>query len=361
MGMMKRRQKTSHANRLEQRPNQKLPFVEHLYELRKRLVFVALSVGLWATATYFVQQQVVAALLKPAHNQQFIYTSVGGGIDLLFRVCIYVGIALSIPVIVYQLLRYLQPIIPRNAARFIAWCSVASGVLALGGMGFGYFIGLPAALHFLLHQFTTNQIHPLLTIQSYIGFVTIYLFGSALLFQLPLILIIINRIRPLKPQKLFRFERWVILAAFIGGGLMNPSPRLQDQLLLSGPVIFTYQLGIFIVWLVNRRHARPPTVARLIEQDQTARRERLERFKAAQAALRMQPKAHSQPTMAQPNAAMPAQLSRRPAAQPAHTAPVAAKPVSAQRPVARSTRYLDFVGQRRSYTTRIGQEAAPNA
>ncbi len=283
-GMMTKRPKRSQANRPEPLPNQRLPFIEHLYELRKRLFYVALSVGLWAAATYSVQQHVVAALLKPAHNQQFIYTSVGGGVDFLFRVCIYVGVALSIPVIAFQVLKYIEPLIKKDAMRFVAWASVASGVLALCGMAFGYFIGLPAALHFLLHQFTTSQIHPLLTIQSYMGFVTIYMLGSALLFQLPLIIITTNRIKPLKPSSLFKYERWVILLAFIGGGLMNPSPRLQDQLLLSGPVILTYQLGILIVWLMNRKKKRPPQVVELMEKDDAARAERLARFQQAQAA-----------------------------------------------------------------------------
>jgi sec-independent protein translocase protein TatC len=367
MSMMKRKPKTSHANRLEQRPaNQRLPFIEHLYELRKRLFYVALSVGLWAAATYFVQQRVVAALLRPAHNQQFIYTSVGGGIDFLFRVCMYVGLAMSIPVIVY-LLKYLEPLVKKDSLRFVGVGSIASGLLALAGMAFGYFIGLPAALHFLLHQFTTSQIHPLLTIQSYMGFVTIYLFGSALLFQLPLLLILINRIKPLKPKKMLQYERWVILLAFIGGGLMNPSPRLQDQLLLSGPVIATYQLGIFIVWFLNRKRRRSPRVARLLEQDANARRERLERFQAAQrdlltqpniplAAVAVQPVQPIQTVAVQPSAPIqPIPLpiaAKKPARPTAATLP--------GRPGRPSTRYLnDFVGQRHMYG-KLGPNATPN-
>src|SRR2546421_8023050 len=202
MGSMRaKRKKNRDLNRPSKSRNPKLPFIEHLLELRKRLFYVAVSVILWGAAAYFVQQRIVAALLKPAAHQQFIYTSVGGGIDFLFRVCMYTGLVFSIPVIVYHLLRYLQPLIKKDAVRFIAWGSVASGVLALAGMAFGYFLGLPAALHFLLHQFTSGQIHPLLTIQSYMSFVTLYMLGSALLFQLPLVLLLINRVKPLKPKK----------------------------------------------------------------------------------------------------------------------------------------------------------------
>ncbi|HSX16717.1 MAG TPA: twin-arginine translocase subunit TatC [Patescibacteria group bacterium] len=285
MRRAKSRLKSQAQSRLSKPQNPKLPFIEHLYELRRRLFYVALSVGLWATGAYFVQQYIVAALLKPAAHQQFIYTSVGGGIDFLFRVCIYTGIIFSIPVIVFQILKYLEPLIKKDAIRFMTLGSLASGVLAVAGMAFGYFVGLPAALHFLLHQFTTDQIHPLLTIQSYMSFVTLYMLGAALLFQLPLLLVLINRIKPLKPKKLLGMERWVILIAFVLGGIMNPSPRIQDQVLLAGPMIITYQIGILIIWLGGRGKKRPAHVYSLLEKDEQARAERLARFQAARAAL----------------------------------------------------------------------------
>ncbi len=220
MKRARRKQKSRVHNRPEAN-NPKLPFIEHLHELRRRIFYVVLSIVLWGTGAYFIQQHIVAALLRPAHNQEFIYTSVGGGIDFLFRICLYTGIVFSIPVIVFQILKYLEPLIKKDAMGFMMRGSIASGVLALIGMAFGYFIGLPAGLHFLLNQFTSNQIHPLLTIQSYMSFVTLYMLGSALLLQLPLLLILINRIKPLKPKKLLAYERWVILVAFILGGIMS--------------------------------------------------------------------------------------------------------------------------------------------
>jgi len=304
-------------------------------------LYVALSIGLWGTAAYAVQQHIVNALLQPAHNQQFIYTSVGGGIDFLFRVCIYTGIACSIPVIVFQILKYLEPLIKKDAIRFIAWGSVASGVLAAAGMIFGYYIGLPAALHFLLHQFTTNQIHPLLTIQSYMGFVTLYMLGSALLFQVPLLLILINRIKPLRPKKLLGLERWVILIAFVLGGIMNPSPRIQDQILLAGPMIIAYHVGVGIVWFANRRSRRPKRVISMREKDIEARVARYEQFQAAQALLQKR-----NPTTASPVAPVqsPATIVR-PAARSVPVQARATTPMTAERV---RPRYADGFTPRRN-------------
>jgi sec-independent protein translocase protein TatC len=76
--------------------------------------------------------------------------------------------------------------------------------------------------------------------------------GSALLFQLPLILVFINRIKPLQPKQLLHYERWVILAAFVMAGLMNPTPNIISQLLVAGPFILMYQVGIGIIAVINR-------------------------------------------------------------------------------------------------------------
>jgi sec-independent protein translocase protein TatC len=319
---------------------QRLPFIEHLYELRKRLVYIATSIAVFSVLAYTVNRSVIRLLLRPAGSQKFIYTSPIGGIDFLFRVCLYIGIAASIPVIVYQFLKYLEPLFKRSSLHFITWGSIISGVLALAGILFGYFIGLPATLHFLLHQFFTKQIQPLLTIQSYMAFVTMYMLGSALLFQVPLILVFINRIKPLNPKKLrsMKYERWVILCAFIGGGLMNPNPNLIDQLVIVGPLILMYQVGVAIIWLGQRKHQKPAYVTGLLQQDSELQAMRLERFRTAQHAWEQ----------------MVAQRTLQPATSAAavhkNNIPVVTKPVQRpSRPVTRSRTYVNDVQPNRSY------------
>jgi sec-independent protein translocase protein TatC len=244
-------------------------FAEHLLELRRRLLFVAATILVFAAAAYFVQQRLVAFLLRPAHNQHFIYTSPGGGIAFLFQVCTYVGITAGIPVFVYQLLRFIEPVIGDDERRFIAKMGWLSAFLAIMGFSFGYLIGLPAALHFLGHQFTTTQIQPLLTIQEYMSFITVYLVGSALIFQLPLIVLFINRVKPLKPSQLFKSERYIIAGAFIVSMLMAPTVNVVDQLVLAGPIILTYQVAVIAV-LFKNRSKRPAAVTAMLEQDRQA-------------------------------------------------------------------------------------------
>ncbi len=283
MTRARRQQKKRSKNRLHSNsPNQTLPFITHITELRRRVFYVALSVGIFGAAAYGVEHHIVKLLLEPAQGQQFIYTSPGGGLDFLFRLCLYAGIICSIPVVIYQFLRYLQPLLQHESLRFITLGSIISGVLAIAGMWYGYFWGLPAALDFLLHQFVTPQIRPLVTIQSYMSFVMVYMVGSALLFQIPLVLIFINRIKPIKPQRLLKYERHVIVGAFIGAAIMNPTPNVLALLLLALPIILMYQVGIGVIWYTNRRVV-PRHLSALRKQDAELRQARL------QTAPRLQP------------------------------------------------------------------------
>ncbi|MEO6513760.1 MAG: twin-arginine translocase subunit TatC [Candidatus Saccharimonadales bacterium] len=280
--MAKRHTTKTSKNRSNQVASPKtLPFIEHLHELRRRLFIVAVSIGIGSSLAYAVEHHIVDWLLQPAHGEKFIYTAVGGGIDFLFRVCLYTGILFSIPVILYQVLRYLQPLLRQHSLRFIFLMSGTSALLAIAGVAFGYYLGLPSALQFLLHQFGAENISALITIQSYLSFVILYLVGSSLLFQVPLILFIINRIKPLKIKPLLKYERWVILISFIIGAMINPSPRIYDMTILAVPMILSYQIGILLVWLTNRKHFKPKHIQTLLEKDEAARAERLEKLAKA--------------------------------------------------------------------------------
>lgn len=318
---MKRTKNKPTTRHAKSQPNQaapqRLPFIAHIYELRKRLVYVALSTIAFGSLAYAANKPLTAILLRPAGDQQFIYTSPGGGFDFLFKLCLYVGVAASIPVIVYQCLRYMQPVIKQGSMRFITVASCSSAGLAIVGILFGYIYGLPAAMHFLLQGFSSDRIQALINIQSYMSFVMMYLLGAALLFQVPLALLLINRIKPLKPKKLMGFQRWFILIAFILGALFSPSPNVQDQLMLTGPMILMYQISIVMIWLINRRHQRPRKVIELLRKDAEIQAERLANFESARATWRQLVENVSVATSVPPVSALqPTPPKAAPAAQP---------------------------------------------
>lgn len=122
------------------------------------------------------------------------------------------------------------------------------------GMIFAYYISLPSALYFL-NRFSTDQIRSLISTKEYFNFVFRYLLGFGIIFQLPLIVIIINTVNKLSLKFFLSKERIVILCSFIFAGILTPTPDIFNQLVMAIPIILLYQITIFILWWVNRKGA----------------------------------------------------------------------------------------------------------
>lgn len=264
----KRRAKT----RKHKKPKEdvKKPIAHHISELRQRLIWCVLALVAGGIIGYKYQQQIINWLVKPL-QQQLFYTSPAGGFDFLIKICLFFGFLVAVPVIVYNFMRYISPALPKSAAFKTSRVIIVSILLALAGIAFAYYVSLPAALHFL-SQFTTDQIQSLISAQEYFNFVMIYLAGFALLFQMPLIVAMINKITPLTPMMLMKKQRIVILVSFVIAAILTPTPDPINQALMAFPIIGLYQTSVGVVWQDNKRSKRRAKKSGSIglDQQQTA-------------------------------------------------------------------------------------------
>lgn len=225
--------------------------IDHLHELRARLFWIVLALVLASSGAYLIQDQIMAALMAPLGGQRLVYLTPIGGFSFIFKVSIYFGIGVILPAFIYHLYRFLEPIMDVKRKRSVALYIVASTILAAAGGSFAYFASLPAALHFLT-GFSIHNVSAMLTVDSYLTFVITYVLGAAALFQIPLILMIINTIKPIPPSKLLGSERFIILGAFIAAAVISPTPDITNQAILAVPIIVMYQFGVLAVWLQSR-------------------------------------------------------------------------------------------------------------
>jgi sec-independent protein translocase protein TatC len=250
--------------------NQPLPtFLDHVHELRRRLFWVVALVLIASSVSYSFLNAIIDVLTRPLGDMRLFYLTPGGGLSFSFKLCAYVGIIVAVPLIMYHLYRFLEPLMGNIRKSAVFYVGLSSS-LAIAGVLFAYFISLPAALRFLT-GFNMNHIQAMLTADSYLSFVVTYLLGAALLFQIPLLLMIINTMTPLKPSKLMKQQRFVIVGAFILGAIISPTPDMMNQTFLALPVIGMYQLGVIMVWLQNRSRDRKrssvPVAAQIARQN----------------------------------------------------------------------------------------------
>lgn len=226
-------------------------FGDHIGELRKRVAWVALVFVVASAVAYNYRDWLIDIVLKPLGDQKLVYLTPAGGFTFIFQITLYVGAVVAAPLLVYHLYKFVQPALPPRARRYSLRVVFSACLLMVAGVCFGYFVAVPAALHFLT-TFAGDYITPNLTADSYLNFIVAYVVGLGILFQLPLLLVFWNWMNPLSPSKLLNSERHLILLAFIAAAMITPTPDVFNQSLIAVPIILIYQLGVVTVLLINR-------------------------------------------------------------------------------------------------------------
>lgn len=224
----------------------KMSAKRHLKELQWRFMIIALLFVVGATLAFAYRDIVMPILLDPLNGQKLVYLTPAGGFTFTFLVAAYAGLALAFPFLLQQLYAFLRPALPEKAQRKSAAIIISSLLLLVAGILFGYFIAVPNALTFLF-GFADQYVESVLTADSYLNFVVAYTIGIGLVFQIPLLLLLIHAVKPLTPGGLMKSEKWVILIAFIIAAIITPTPDPINQAIIAGPVIVVYQIGVITI------------------------------------------------------------------------------------------------------------------
>ena len=226
--------------------------MDHVRELRTRLFIVAAAFLAGSIVSYMYLDQVIHVLLAPLDGRKLIYLNPAGGFSFIFLVSIYAGIALAVPLLIQQLYGFVKPVLPANMRRYSWRILLASFVLLISGIAFGYFFAIPGALKFL-YEFAGDYIQASLTADSYLNFVIAYTIGIGLVFQLPLFLLLVHWIKPFTPKGLLSSERWVIVLSFVAAAIITPTPDPLNQTIIALPIIIVYQLGVVAILIAIRK------------------------------------------------------------------------------------------------------------
>lgn len=218
----------------------------HLRELQWRMILVAIFFIAGATAAYYTQEWLVPFLMDPLHGQKLVYLNPAGGFSFIFLITIYAGLALALPILIQQLYAFVRPALPPAAQKKSAGILIGSFLLLVAGIAFGYLIAVPSALNFL-YGFADEFVEASLTADSYLNFMIAYTVGIGLVFQLPLLLLLLHTIKPMTPGGLLKSEKWVVLVAFIVAAIITPTPDPVNQFIIAVPVIIIYQIGVVLV------------------------------------------------------------------------------------------------------------------
>jgi len=210
-----------------------MSLLEHLEELRGRIIVIAVSIVLGGIAGFFLSEQIIAILRAalPEGQDTLIQISVGESLAVRLRVALYVGVAISMPVILYQVWRFVTPGLTRRERRLIWPMLVGASVLFAIGIGLGYFV-IPYALDFLL-GLALPGVETQLRLSEYVSFVSTVMLAFGLAFQFPVLLLLLARVGILNYRFLSSRRRWAILAIVLFAIVATPGGDPLSSMVLS--------------------------------------------------------------------------------------------------------------------------------
>jgi sec-independent protein translocase protein TatC len=229
-----------------------MTLVEHLEELRRRLIVIVLSV-LGAAVIGFLLSRPVLALLRdrlPEGYRELNFLAPADALTAQLKIAGFLGIAMAMPIILWQLWRFVGPGLTPRERRYVWPVIGAAMILFVTGVLIGYLV-IPYTLQFLLN-FSEGLATPNLTIDGYIGFVTTMMLAFGLVLEFPIVLIGLARVGVLNYRRIASRRRWAVLAIVLFAIVLTPGGDPISPLILSGVMFILFEGSLLIIRLFKR-------------------------------------------------------------------------------------------------------------
>ncbi len=234
-----------------------MPLVDHLEELRRRVLRSLLAVVVAAAGCLLFVRPLVKLLEAPAQGIRFLQLAPGEFLFVSLKVAGYAGLTLAIPWILFEGLAFVLPGLTRRERRLVAPTVAGSTLLFAAGLAFAWWALVPAALRFLV-SYGADVVEPIWSIERYLDFVLLLMVATALAFQLPVLQLLLGALGLVDARRMLGAWRWVVLVSALAGAVLTPSTDPVTMLLLSGAITALYLIGIGLVAVATPRRRLDP-------------------------------------------------------------------------------------------------------
>ena len=232
--------------------DQKVTVLSHLLELRKRLIRSVIAVAVASIIAFVFYDWLFYILKLPAGNINLIYIEMTEMIGTIMKVCLFAGIILAMPYLVFQGIMYVSPALTPREKKYVYFILPWIALMFLGGIVFGYFILIPPATRFLI-SFGADIATPEIRVGNYISIVARLLLSIGLVFEMPVITTFLARVGVIKPKWLADRRRTAVIVAFILAAMITPTFDPINQCLVAVPLIVLYEMSIWLAKLVYKK------------------------------------------------------------------------------------------------------------
>ncbi|HEY8886056.1 MAG TPA: twin-arginine translocase subunit TatC [Candidatus Microsaccharimonas sp.] len=231
--------------------------MDHIRELRTRIIVCAVVLIVGGVVGYLFYNPILEWLRSPLGTNLY-YSTPAGSFNFVLKVSSMIGILAAVPFIIFQLIMFVQPVFKEKLSTpRIVFYTVASILLAVAGACFAFYGILPGALKFFA-GFQVAGLSALIDANNYLNFVINAIVTFILVFQIPLLMVIIDRIKPISPKKLFAAEKYVVLGGLLVSLIVPFAMDITTCLLIASPIVILYNLsvGMIVIRHFASRHQR---------------------------------------------------------------------------------------------------------
>jgi sec-independent protein translocase protein TatC len=228
-----------------------MTLIEHLNELRVRLIWIIAALLIGTVISFFFRDALLTFLQSPLGAAPLISTGPTDTIINVFKISFMVGASIAMPVIVYQLVAFAAPGLYPHEKRALFLTLPVIMLLFLSGMAFAFYIMLPVAIEFL-QNFAGTHVEQLWTLDRYVGFVTQIVFWIGVSFETPVVLGFLSRTGLVSGPQLLRFWRYAIVLIAVIAAVITPTIDPVNMAIVMAPLILLYFISVALGYMLYR-------------------------------------------------------------------------------------------------------------
>ena len=237
-------------------------FMEHLEELRKRIIrsFGSIVAGfliayIWHEEIFsWIQKPITTVLSQHKMSTQLVYTNPVDPFNMYLKISLIAGIFLASPYILYQVWAFISPGLYKHERRYVGPFMMSTVGLFLAGGLFAYKMVYPAALSFLVQY--SLQFTPMITINEYISLFMTIVLGLGLIFELPILVFFLALFGIITPGFMWRNVRYAVLGIFVIAAAIAPTPDILSMCTFAAPMVVLYFFSIGVAYMVHPRQRK---------------------------------------------------------------------------------------------------------
>ncbi len=237
-------------------------FLDHLEELRKRIIWSILSIVggfcvcyIWHERIFgWIQKPIVQILSSHKMSTQLVYTNPIDPFNMYLKISLIAGIFMASPFVLYQVWGFISPGLYKSERRYVAPFMVSTVGLFVAGGYFAYRIVYPQALSFLVEF--SRQFTPMITINEYVELFMTIVLGLGVVFEMPILVFFLALFGLISPRWMWKNFRYSILGIFVVAAIITPTPDIMNMCIFAAPMIVLYLLSIGVAYLVHPKQRK---------------------------------------------------------------------------------------------------------